>query len=194
MTKKLLFLLIIISFIACKQKAEPIVSNPEHYLSEKEIQDFKYSIIRYAGKMPKKANQETKFDSIYDAEYEKRALQSDLLYYYVNSKNEIYFAIARIAPSVKIKKVATIGKLKKDENGEIISYVEAIRTWKMEESELKLKTLFLFERYVRNEDLTPYLPENTTQDLYIEFPDKNTSYDTIQRQWISTLFDPNKQE
>ena len=59
----------------------------------------------------------TKFESKFDEEYLALAEASELVLYYPDSKTgEIYFAITKIAPSLKIKKVATVGKMKKKIN------------------------------------------------------------------------------
>jgi hypothetical protein len=182
--KNYLFLSLLFLFISCAK--EKINSNPDFYLPTKEQQqDFKLSIVRYFEKLPtKKDNHETKFDTIHNSYYFKKAQNSDLMHLYVDSDSIYYFAISKIAPSVKIKKVSTIGKLKKDQNGEITYYEEAIRTWKMEETELKEKTIILFEKYVNNEDLAPYYTKNSGNDFWIEFPDDNNIYDVEKRQWI----------
>ncbi len=147
--------------------------------------DFKLSIVRYYEKLPTdKENHQTKFDSIHDEYYLKKAMNSDLMYLYIDADSTYYFAIAKIAPSLKLKKVATIGKLKKDASGNITYYEEAIRTWKMEKNELAKKTSLLFEKYIHNEDLASYYTKNSGNEFYIEFPDDNNKYDIVKRQWV----------
>ena len=55
----------------------------------------------------------------------------------------------------------------------------------MEEKELKEKTNLLFEKYVNEEDLTPYYTKNSGNDFYIEFPDDNNIYNVEKRQWVT---------
>jgi len=156
------------------------------YLNEEQVESFKYEIIRYSDKLAKKATHETKFDAKFDSIYQLKAKSAELYHYFVDEKsNEIYFAIARIAPSLKVKKVVTVGKLTKDAEGKITSYEEAFRTWKMEIPELKTKTKLLFEKYIDGEDLTPYYTKNSKGEFYIEFPDENTFYDKNARKWQS---------
>jgi len=180
--KNFLFLSFIILFISCAN--EKINTNPDIFLSKKQQEAFKNSIVRYYEKLPtKRDNHQTKFDTIHNAYYNKKAKSSDLLNFYIAADSTYYFAVAKIAPSLKIKKVAIIGKLKKNKKGEIIFYEEAIRTWKMEIAELKEKTTFLFEKYVNEEDLTPYYTKNSQPDFYIEFPDDQTFYNIEKRTW-----------
>ncbi|HRE77564.1 MAG TPA: hypothetical protein PLL09_07045 [Flavobacterium sp.] len=183
------YVLIFISLfylVGCEKESNNI--DPNSHLSEVEQNNFNYSIIRYTGRLAKKATHETKFDEKFDEEYTALANACDLLFYYPNSKTgEIYFAITKIAPSLKIKKVATVGKLKKDDKGNIVTYEEAFRTWKMEESELKQKTELLFRKYINGEDLSAYYTKNSQPDFYIEFPDDNTYYDKTDKIWISKI-------
>ncbi|WP_396177470.1 hypothetical protein [Flavobacterium sp.] len=180
--KNYLFLSFLFILFSCQK--EKINSNPDNTLSKKQQEDFKLSIVRYFEKLPKKdATHETKFDTTHNSYYVKKAKSSDLLHLYIDADSTYYFAVAKIAPSLKVKKVATIGKLKKDKSGAIISYEEAVRTWKMEEQELKEKTNLLFEKYVNQEDLSPYYTANSDGEFYIEFPDQNTFYNTETRRW-----------
>jgi hypothetical protein len=181
--KNYLFISFIVLLFSCAK--EKINFNPDHYLSKEQQMDFKLSIVRYFEKLPtEKDNHQSKFDTVNNAFYLKKAKKSDLMYLYIDEDSTYYFAVAKIAPSLKIKKVATIGKLKKDKSGKIVYYEEAIRTWKMEEKELKEKTSLLFEKYINEEDITPYYTKNSGNNFYIEFPDENNKYDVEKRQWI----------
>lgn len=177
-------LFILVLFYSCQKEPQKILASD--YLNEEQVESFKYEIIRYSDKLAKKATHETKFDTKFDSIYQLKAKSADLYHYYVDEKsNEIYFAIARIAPSLKEKKVVTIGKLTKDADGKIVSYEEAFRTWKMEIQELKTKTQLLFEKYINGADLTPYYTKNSNGEFYIEFPDDNNYYDKNARRWQS---------
>jgi hypothetical protein len=177
-------LFILVLFYSCQKEPQRIL--PSDYLTVAQLESFKYEIIRYTDKLAKNATHETKFESQFDSIYQLKAKSAELYHYYVEEKsNEIYFAIARIAPSLKVKKVVTVGKLTKDADGKIVSYEEAFRTWKMEIPELKTKTKLLFEKYIDGEDLTPYYTKNSNGEFYIEFPDDNTFYDKNTRKWQS---------
>lgn len=176
--KKILFILLI--FTACQK--ENLNIEPSNYLSTKEIDDFKYKIIRYVDRLPAKVTEENKFKTDYDSIYKEMAKNADLIFYHTEN-DTVYFAITKIAPSIKLKKTATVGKLKMDNGGNLLYYEEAFRTWKMEDLELKEKTKLLFEKYVKNEDLTPYYTKHSGNDFYIEFPDDATYYDVKKRKW-----------
>jgi len=166
---------------SCKQETKN--SMPENYLSKTEIDSFKYKIIRYIERLPKFATESTKFHAQFDDDYKKSVPDLDLLYYYKNKENTIYFAISKIAPSIKLKKTATVGRLKINEKDSIIFYEEAFRTWKMEPKELEEKTQVLFSKYINNENLTEFYTINSIPEYYIEFPDEFTSFDTLSRSW-----------
>jgi len=179
---KVLVFCLIISLLSCKE--ESLNLDPKHYLSLEEQEEFKMKIVRYYHKTPKKVSHADKFNSEHDSIYKVKAEKSDLLYLYFDEKNkEYYFAIARIAPSLKLKKVATVGKLKIDSNDSITYYEENFRTWKMEMEELKVKTFQLMEKYIKGEDLTVYFTKNSSPEFWIEFPDDNNYYCTESRQW-----------
>lgn len=155
-------------------------------ISQPEADSFKYSIIRYAGQVPPKANHQNRFNVEYDSFYENLAKEHDLVYYYSDkTEGSTYFLMTRIAPSLYEKRVAIGGKLKRDEKGAIIYYEEAFRTWKMKAPELEKKAAFLFSKYIKGKDLKPYYTKNSKGEEYIEFPDDNVYFDTISRVWTT---------
>ena len=175
-------LFIIVLFCSCQKEPKKILATD--YLNRKQIEAFKYDIIRYSDIVVKNATHDTKFQTKFDSIYTIKAKSADLYYYYIDkNSNEIYFAIARIAPSLKVKRVVTAGKLTKDKNGNITFYEEAFRTWKMEIPELKIKSKLLFEKYIQGEDLTEYYTKNSKGEFFIEFPDDINYYDINLRRW-----------
>lgn len=181
--KKFLHLSFLFLLLACEK--EKINSNPDQYLSKDQQEDFKLSIVRYYEKLPtKKANHQNKYDTIHNAYYIKKAQNSDLMYLYIDADSTYYFAIAKIAPSLKIKKVATIGKLK-IENDSIIYYEEIARTWKMEIPELKEKTKILFDLIVQEKNVEKYFTKNSQPEFWIEFPDDINKYNVEKREWVT---------
>ncbi|WP_100613998.1 hypothetical protein [Confluentibacter citreus] len=185
--KYLVLILLFIPLVSCQNKEFDI--NPKIYLTADEEEAFKYAIIRYVDRLAPKASHETKFDKQFDSNYQSQAKQVDLLFYY-EDKGDIYFAITKIAPSLKLKKVATVGKLTMDKDKIITHYEEIFRTYKMEEEPLKQKTALMFKDVIQKNDIQKYEFKNSKPEEYIEFPDANTYYDTEQRQWISTLENP----
>ncbi len=186
-----LFALIIVGFLSCKQEKETRDFSAKNILSTAEIDEFKYEIIRYAGKLAGRANHETKFNQEFDIHYLELAANHQLPFYYVKQDTgEIYFMLTRIAPSIHYRKVAIGGMLTRNESGEITYYEEAFRTWKMEESELLEKSHKIFSDYVDGKDLSKYYPENSGGEEYIEFPNEEVYYDAEQRIWISLRENP----
>lgn len=151
-------------------------------LTETQVREFKQSIIRYVGDLPKRGNYDNRFDQRFEEHYQKQAELTRLDKYHASPDGYIYFEISRTAPSFKVKRVATGGRLKYDDKGTITEYEEVYRTWKMDEEELNRKTRLLFSKLVTGEDLTPYQTANSEEE-YIEFPDQRVRYDKNQRRW-----------
>ena len=155
---------------------------PSKNLSEEQQRSLIYTTIRYMGHLPKKGTHETKFDTVFDEYYSKLAMDYTLEAY-AEEKGFEYFLASRIAPSLKVKKVAIGVKLKRDTQGNLTFYEEVFRTWKFEEQEMLEKGLMLFDKMVKGQDLSPYYPQNSGKEEYIEFPDERTYYDTQERIW-----------
>lgn len=184
--KNILFLSIVLLLYGCVSKTKK--TDPNASLSKTEQSDFKYSIVRYYDDIAPKATFETKFDPIFDTYYKKKSKTSDLLFYYFDTeKKTAYFAITKIAPSLKLKKVATVGAVSYKTDGSIKTYEEKFRTWKMPIDELKEKTTLLFTKYLEGEDLNEYYTKNSEGQFFIEFPDETTQYDIKSRKWITTV-------
>ncbi len=177
---QLLLLGLCILMSACSDRPEYKVSK---YLTESEALQFKQSIIRYVASLPKRANDSNKFESRFDEHYRKQLDLVRLDKYYPSKDGYIYFETSRIAPSFKIKRVATAGRLTYNPDGKISEYEEVYRTWKMEEEELAEKTNLLFSRFIAGEDLAHYLTANSDEE-YIEFPDHQVKYDKELRRWV----------
>jgi hypothetical protein len=178
--KTFYFIFILLFVISCQKD---IASKPTDYLSKEEFSSFKSSIVRYYEGLPKNASHQTKWDTLHNDYYFKKTEATDLLHYYKNEDGFVYFAVAKIAPSIKLKKVSTIGKLKFEKDS-IIYYEEICRTWKMELPELKEKTKILFDKIVNNKDVSQYYTKNLPENEYwIEFPDDQTVYNVELREW-----------
>lgn len=172
--------LTMLSLAACTANRDYDVSS---HLSSFEQEAFKRSIIRYVAPLPEKAIEENRFDARFDDHYASQTDRVRLDKYFPSPDGYIYFEVSRIAPSFKVKRVATAGRLRYDKNGEIEEYEEVYRTWKMEEEELAAKTKLLFSRFIAGGELTPYLTTNSDEE-YIEFPDNQVRYDKQLRRWI----------
>ena len=84
--------------------------------------------------------------------------------------------VARIAPSIDAKWVATGGRLRYGKDSSITEYEEVFRTWKLPRKDLEERGKYLFGLMVKGQDLTPYYTA-TAGFNYIEFPDENVYFD-----------------
>lgn len=180
----LLFATALLLLTSCGNNAETTANPPDAETAEAWLN----RIIRYAAHLPAKANHDTKFDTIYDAFYTEQMAKYRVEYYHQNGADH-YLLISRTAPSLKVKRVG-VGIHARLQGDSLIHYNEVFRTWKMEEPELAQKGAQLFNLMVQGKDLSPYYPQNSGKEEYIEFPDAHTSFDTLRRQWVSTLADP----
>lgn len=176
-----LYVIIFILFaaVACQSK-DPY--SPDTYLSKQEQQQLLLSTVRYFGHLPKRATHENKFDDVFDEYYSKLVADYTLETYFPLDGFE-YYMVSRIAPSLKQKKVALAIRVKRDADGNIDFYEEVFRTWKFELPEMLEKSKMLFDLLVTGGDLSPYYPQNSGIEEYIEFPDGRTYYDTENRMW-----------
>jgi hypothetical protein len=158
---------------------------PAKYMDSQQQAAFVYSISRYAAPRPPRASEQNKFEARFDTAYKRlaSAIRIEALHY--GSDSSIFFMISRIAPSIKVKRVATIGRLKYENGGNSFEiYEEVARTWKLEEPDFSIKSFFLFDKIVKGEDVSAYYTKNTgDQNLYIEFPDDKVTYDRVARSW-----------
>lgn len=185
--KPIILLLMLIVLVSCNNKSYDI--NPKSYLTTEETDSFKYEIIRYVDRLARKASHATKFNAEFDNYYKTKTQDLDLAYYYKDS-DTIYFAVTKIAPSIKLKKVATAGKIVKGKSGDIAYYEETFRTYKMEVPILLEKTEVMFLDLIQQKDVKKYEYANTKPEEFIEFPDEYTYYDSSKKIWVSKLESP----
>lgn len=179
--QKVSFLLIIFVFlISCQQKS--LDTNPLHHLNNQEILTLKEQTVRYFERLPAKATEQNKFDTIFNEYYIQKAKEADLFHYHKNEQGDEFFAVSKIAPSIKLKKVATIIQIKREVDS-IVLYKEILRTWKMEVPELQEKTKVLFDLVIQNKSFEKYLTKNSQPEFWIEFPDDHTYFDEKSRNW-----------
>lgn len=182
---RLTLLLILFLVFSCSERPKYA---PERYLSADQQKLFKQEIARYAAKPPRRVTDTLRFDTAYADHYKREAAQLDLMAYYIDQASGMhYFLVARIAPSIQTKWVATGGKLRYDEKGNVSEYEEVFRTWKLPRKELEERSRYLFDLMVKGEDLTPYYTA-TAGFNYIEFPDENVYFDKKSRSWKSKIY------
>lgn len=178
---KKLILIWLISFyvlIGCS----PASYAPSDHLTKEEQEDFKWSIIRYAGRSPEGLTVPERFYPQYDSHY--RDQQSiHVLEAYFEKNGLIHFMLSRKAPSLTDKRVATGGKIRFGKDGRIEYYEEVFRTWKMVPDTLRKRSMILFDLMVKGQSLEPYFTQHSGGIDYIEFPDEHTWFDTQERVW-----------
>lgn len=175
---------------ATDMQADADIYKPANYLNSDGEEMFMTSISRYICPLPKRANDENRFESRFDSAYARLVENYELVLYYEDrTKGTIYFAVKRPAPSLKLKFVATSGKFHPAPDDPLKGYEEVFRTWKMEEPELSNKLTLLFHKMVVGEDLTPFYSANSGGEEYIEFPDAETHYNKEQRRWETSRAD-----
>jgi hypothetical protein len=183
-------LLLIIGFLTfCSSSADTATSlRADITLSQDEQHDFLLSISRYIGRLPRHGSHENKFESRFDDHYAQIATDHRLELLYVDSETGFtYFLATRFAPSLYERRVAIGGRLQRNEQDSLVHYEELFRTWKMDQADLAVKSAFLFEKMVDGTDLTPWTPEHSGEEEYIEFPNSLITYDPQLRQWTSTV-------
>lgn len=141
-----------------------------------------WKIIRYIGRAPENLTLPERFYKGYDDHYKEQMSIHRLDAYYIDGHTH-FFLISRKAPSLVDKRVATGGKMTLNDKGELTDYEEVFRTWKMTDSLQIKKSIFLFDKMVKGENLDPYLTKNSTPEEYIEFPDDYTYFDKVDRIW-----------
>lgn len=173
------------TIVACK--TEPNY-DPSSHLDVKEKDRIHLAIVRSIGKVPEKATDATKMDKQYDQYYLDLASKYQLKNYFISDEGQHFFLEWRQAPSLHEKYVATGGKLRLDRQGNILSFEEVFRTWKMQPDTLSRRGLLLFDKMVKGESLKEFETRNSKGIEFIEFPDENVFYDTTARTWRSRNF------
>jgi len=163
---------------ACSTKNNYQVST---HLTPQQQDEMMWKIIRYVGRAPEGLTFEERFYKPYDSLYQEQAKLHKFDAYY-KSGNTHYFLVSRRAPSLVDKRVATGGKFVLVED-KVTEYEEVFRTWKMVPDTLAKRELFLFDKFVKGESLTPYETRNSHGIEYIEFPDERTYFDKALKQW-----------
>ena len=172
-----ILLLVSVFIFSCQSKGY----DPKEYLSAKQQDAIMTTIIRYAGRAPEGATISEIFSPSFDKHYSEQQSLHQMDAFYIKG-DTCYFLISRRAPSLKEKRVANGGKFVLGDKGELLYYKEVFRTFKMEPDDLSAKSLFLFKRMVKKEDLEIF-ERIKSQEEYIEFPDQSNYYDDQERTW-----------
>lgn len=181
--------LIAVLWLGCRESSPAPLVIPGYRPEAAEGERLLEPIIRYAAKMPDKADQFTRFDTVFDEHYRKQLTQYRVDRYHESPEtSDRWLLVSRIAPSIQVKRVST-GIRYRLAGDSLVFYHEVFRTWKLPEEELLPRADSLFARMVAGEDLSPWYAAQQG-DRYIEFPDAHTWFDITARRWISDLEDP----
>ena len=183
MRRKKSYLLIFLCLLAISCRLEKDY-NPAVHLSPAEQEEIMDKVLRYMAKPPDGISTEERFYRGYDEHYAEQRRIHRLDAYYIEGKTH-YFLFSRVAPSLKEKRIAIGGKLELDDQRHLSYYEEVFRTWRLEPDTLVTRSVFLFDKMVRDEDLQPYYSSRSGNTDYIEFPDDRTFFDTEKRIWRS---------
>jgi len=154
-------------------------------LSAEQQEETLYQMVRYFGKLPKKgADHDNKFEEKFDPYYKLHAKEHQLIAYHKSNDGKEYLLLKKVAPSRYEKFFATGIETVRDKHGNIIHYKEVFRTWRLLEPEFTNKSMMLFDKMAKGEDLTPYYAHNSGDEEYIEFPDRTLAFDTKSRRWL----------
>jgi hypothetical protein len=186
--KYIILMLTALAFFTSSCEQPNVDYSPELALTLPQQELLIASVIRYAARPPEKAlHFESRFDAQYDEHYNKAAKAHKLEAYYKSNDGYEYLLLSRKAPSIQLKRVAIGIKLKRNNENKPEYYHEVFRTWKFPEEEMKSKGLMLFDLMVKGKNLSPYYPQNSGKEEYIEFPDEHTTFDVAQKRWVSDL-------
>jgi hypothetical protein len=183
------FLIIVgLSFISCQNQPKDL--NQVNQLDQEGVKQFTEKLVRYVGDQPEGSSDESKFNAYFDEHYSKEVNKHELEKYHKTASGKAYFVFTRIAPSVKLKKVALGGYVVFNDKNEITELEEVFRTWKDEPDNLAPKIDLLFTKMVNSEDLTEYYTENAGGLDYIEFPNNEVWYNKSLRKWETSRVNP----
>lgn len=161
--------------------------DPQRHLSLKQQDEVMEKIIRYVAKLPRRTADSLRMLDQYDEHYGQQLSRHRLMAYYISKDDEHFFLVSRRAPSIHEKYVATGGRMRFDKQGNLTTYEEVFRTWKLFEEQLNERAPYLFDLMIKGKDLTPYYTA-TSGFNYIEFPDDNVYYDKEARAWRSKVY------
>jgi hypothetical protein len=179
----LFFLLFAVT--SCKEADFESKYNPNLLMNQSQQDSLTYSIIRYMGKMPKYANDSSKFEQKFDSAYNFVSKEHRLIGLFKDG-GKVFFLYARQAPSLEEKYVAIAGFVEL-ENQKMIAYEEVFRTWKKKINELEPLAFKLFDEMIQGKDLSVYYPENSGEEYIIEFPSAEVLFDKESRKWLRKM-------
>lgn len=156
--------------------------NPDKYLSREQQDSLIYQVVRYTAKLPPNSNHQIKFEPEYDDYYKAITRDYDIRSYDIDDDSIHYFLITRASRSITPMRESIGGKITYNKQGDISSYEEVFRTWKLSEEVMNERYPALFDKMVKGESLEPYYTKNKG-DQYIEYPTDRFIFDKQERRW-----------
>lgn len=170
--------MLITALFSCEDR--PVNYNPAQYLTASDQNLFLTKALGYINK-PILARQTQRGNLSTLLANTDRREQARLELYY--SKANISYFLISLPSGFAGKRYATGGKIEVGERGEVLSFEEVFRTWKMDPHTLQMRSHFLFDKMVTGESLSPYYTENSDGVDFIELPDTRTYFDKELRSW-----------
>jgi hypothetical protein len=186
--RRLLFIIPLLTLLALLTGCDQRDFSPDTYVTKAEQKVIIEKIVRYTAKLPPTANNDTKFESEHDEYYKAVAEDYDIRSYFIGKDSVHYLLVTRAARSIKPMRESIGIKLTYNTSGDLKTYEEVFRTWKMPEETMNERYPVLFELMVEGEDLSAYYPKNKG-DQYIEFPDGRFYFDVDERRWRDQVMD-----
>lgn len=161
--------------------------NPIGCISAEQQKQILGQMVRYANKLAPEATHETKFQPQFNWYYD-RAISESRIMLCAKEKDTIQLFVARKARSLTPLEEGIALKVIVNSEDSLFYYEEVFRTWKMPADTLSKRGLYLFDRMVRNQDLTIYY-STFQKDRFIEFPDQRFTFDIKKRRWSDQALD-----
>jgi hypothetical protein len=179
MRKVHLCLLLLIGAFGCKDIQKDY--QPGRYLTREQQRHFLSGAAEFLKRPPLAPYAEnTNLMIIHHKMFQHLGNQIRLEQYYKGEHNS-YFLIS-IPAGLRNQRYAVAGRSTIGEKGEITSFEEIFRTWKMSPDVLQFRSYLLFDKMVNGEPLSPFY-SNKMGDQFIEFPDDRTFYDKQSQVW-----------
>jgi hypothetical protein len=180
MKKILIYLLIAtLGLAGCHSKDEAA-----YYFSDSEQDTLLTNIITYMGEKAVYANDSTKFQPQFRAEYASRLPLYHFVHVTQDAAGTFIYLISRPVAGRKDLRRGVVGRfILKPNSTDILAFEEVVNTPHFDEETLEERGSFLFHALVKEGNLNAYLP----MKHYVEWPDSTLKYDKKTHNWVSTI-------
>jgi hypothetical protein len=176
---KYILITIIVFAIGCSSEKHPV----SQHFTENERDILLKNIITFIYTKAPGANDSTKWLPKYSSYYTQNLPSFYLENYSIGSNGwHYYFVIRPVGGSDKRRGV--IGKFKLADNSLMpINFEETVNTPHLEEEVVRERGNFLFQEFVKSDNLDKYL----AMKQYIEWPDKTLIYNKLTNKWEAPI-------